>query len=102
MWIGLRLRRLRLSFIYGNDFGGSFLTHANAIGNADAVIGIASQIQTRDRTRQFFDARDALFMTDRILRHRMRPAGDVVKHRLGLETHDAVQFSARGVHQGIV
>ena len=52
--------------------------------------------------RQLFDPGDALLVTDGILRHRMRPACDVVKHRLGFETHEAVEIGARRVHNCLV
>ncbi len=60
MWTGSRLRRLRLGFISGADLRSGFLAHANAVRNANAVIGIAGQIEARDGSRQLFNPLDAL------------------------------------------
>src|SRR5271157_3761152 len=98
-WTALWSRRQRLGFTFGDDPGGRFLTHAHAIRKADSVVPVAGQIEAGKCSHEFFDSLDALRVAHRVLRHGMRPPSDVVKYRLGFESHDVVQIGAGGLHQ---
>lgn len=48
----------------------------DAIGNADAVVGVASQDQAWEATDERLDTGDALQMAEMVLRHGLRVATD--------------------------
>src|ERR1700687_5956078 len=71
------------------------LAAVNAIGNADAAVGVTGKRQAGMTSDQGVDARHAFDMTDAILRHRLRMAMDA---REQWRTRDAEQFLQLASH----
>ena len=83
--------------------GGQFLrglaTKADAVGDADAVVGIADEAQAGKNGNARGDARDALLVADGVLRHGAAPARDLRVFGLDLDAdgfvaEDFAQFAA--------
>ena len=65
----------------------------DAVGNADAVIGVAGQLQIGQRRHAGLDPRDQLLVADVILRHRAGPMGDVAVARLAANPQQPRQLA---------
>ena len=66
----------------GNQFLCGFAAEADAVGNADAVVGVAGEAQAGQRGKSRIDAGHAVFVADGILRHGATPARNL--HVFGL------------------
>src|SRR5438132_1243215 len=74
-------------------FGGG-LAGAYAVGDADATIGGAGEVQPRQRGGAALERLDARQMTDAVLWHRRRPARRAHQHRLGADAERLPQLAA--------
>ncbi len=66
-----------LSREHGGYLSGGRCAAGDALGNADAVVGVAGKGEITVACGELSDARDAREMADVILGHRGRPAGNV-------------------------
>ena len=57
-----------------DEVGGGFPAKTDAIGNADAVVGVSDETQAGQGRQAFVDPLDPLLVADRILRHGPTPA----------------------------
>ena len=61
---------------------GGLFAAVDALGDADAVVGVAGEGQRGVAGGELFDAGDAVEVADVVLGHRARPAGDVGPERV--------------------
>src|ERR1017187_10238171 len=70
--------------------------HADAVRNADALIGVARHVQAGDLRQTRFQFGLARGMSDRVLRHGARPAGNAREAGASRDAGDLAQFAAHG------
>ncbi len=80
----------------------SVLAGADAIGNADAAIGVAGERQAGELLAEALDTVEAVEMADAILRHGGLPFVDTCKKRRGAEAEDLLQFGANDGGDSVV
>lgn len=71
-------------------------SRAHAIGYADSVECVAGKRESRQLLAQVLDARNALQMSGRRLRHAASPTIQAHGTRFGLDADDFAQFAADG------
>src|SRR5271165_7025310 len=95
--------------------GWAYLDHAarglaaetNAVGNADAVVGVAGEVNAGQHADALLDALHALLVADRVLRHGAAPAVDLCELRLDVGADDAraedfAEFAENGCDEHVV
>src|SRR5258708_31095005 len=100
--IASTLRPRLFGSISRSDFCCCLFAHFDAVRYSDSVIRITSQMESGDAVQDGLDSLDALFVANGVLRHRIRPARNAVKCRLGLNSQDALQFLPGNLHQCFV
>ena len=80
----------------------SVLAGADAIGNADAAVGVAGERQTGELPAEALDTVEAVEMADAVLRHSRFPFVDTGKKGRGAEAENLLQFGADDSSDGIV
>src|SRR4051812_16751795 len=82
----------------GEDPLRGLLAFADAVGDADAVVGVAGEGEGGDLRGESFDAGDAVEVSDVVLGHRLLPAEDAGEEGRGGETlaQNLAQFAADG------
>src|SRR5260221_9763546 len=76
--------------------------HFDAVRYSDSVVGITHEMEPRNAFHDGLDSLHALFVSNRVLRHRIRPARNVVKRRLGFYSQDASQLFTGNLDQCFV
>ena len=71
---------------------GRGLSAVDAVGNSHAVIGVAGQLESRPLGRFGFDLGHELAMSQVILGHRVRPAGNVTEQRRAAGVEERTQL----------
>ncbi len=78
------------------------LATVDAMRNAHTVVGVARQLQAVQFREAAFDPRDAVQVTDVVLRHHAGPAGDDHEIRLCARSEKIGQFLAHQLSQLVV
>ena len=76
------------------ELGGGVATRADAVGDADAAVGVAGESESGQLLAQAFHAIEALEMSDAVLRHGRLPFVDASEERFGAQAQDLLQFVA--------
>src|SRR5262249_46611777 len=69
------------------------LAHADAVGDADALVGVAGEVQAGNRGRTRFDLPDPVEMADGVLGHGARPAEDAREARVRSDSGDLTELA---------
>jgi hypothetical protein len=84
-------RRLSLRECF-REFGCGVAAGADAVGDADAAVGVSGECEARQLLAQALDAVEAIEMSDAVLSHGGLPSVDADKDGRCAEAEDLLQF----------